>query len=79
MLRKLAPIIDEFPDQLIVRQVDPIHAKGIVSDHFAFTGSMNITYNGVHINDENIDYTVEPAFVHERLAQFEAYLGNGSS
>ena len=67
-----------YPEKLIVRQMKSIHAKGIVGDHFALTGSMNITFNGVHINDEYIDYTAQPGIVHETLTQFTEYLGQDS-
>jgi len=75
MVNKLHELSDEYPEQLTIRQLETIHAKGIVSDHFALTGSMNITYSGVHINSEHIDYTADPVIVNETLAQFEEYLG----
>lgn len=78
MLRHLEQLTVDHPRRLVIRQLDAIHAKGIVGDHFALTGSMNITYSGVHINSEYLDYTAEPALVHETLAQFEGYLGSGS-
>ncbi len=74
--RQLAPLIEEHPDQIDIRLMEEIHAKGIVSDHFALTGSMNITFNGININSEYIDYNIEPTVVHETLAQFEEYFGS---
>ena len=75
MLRRLEPLTEEYDGQLIIRQQDEIHAKGIVSDHFALIGSMNITFGGIRINDEYLNYTSESSKVMETVEQFEQYLG----
>jgi phosphatidylserine/phosphatidylglycerophosphate/cardiolipin synthase-like enzyme len=75
MLRLLEPLVEEYDGRLIIRQQDEIHAKGIVGDHFALTGSMNITFSGVHINDEYLTYTSDASKVMETVEQFEHYLG----
>ncbi|MQC25806.1 MAG: phosphatidylserine/phosphatidylglycerophosphate/cardiolipin synthase family protein [Chloroflexi bacterium] len=62
-------------NHLTISRIDRLHAKGIVSHHFSLTGSMNITYSGVNINDEFLEYTTESSKVHETIAQFETYLG----
>ena len=43
-----------------------MHEKGIVGDHFTLDGSMNLTYNGVHVNSEYLIYRTDPATVAER-------------
>ena len=35
---------------------DSFHAKGILTPYFFIRGSMNLTYSGVNINDEQITY-----------------------
>ena len=35
---------------------DAFHAKGILTPYFLLRGSMNLTYSGVNINDEQITY-----------------------
>lgn len=36
---------------------DSFHAKGILTPYFFIQGSMNLTYSGANINDEQITYT----------------------
>lgn len=62
-LRKLTPEID-------VRQVETLHEKGLVSDHFYLRGSMNFTFSGVNLNDEHVELTTQPDQV--ALALLEA-------
>lgn len=52
-----------------------LHEKGIVGDWFSLTGSMNLTYNGVYINQEHLVYTCDPSRVAERRLTFETRWG----
>ena len=58
----------DFRDQFMNRlgeqciQIDPlIHAKGIITDLYLVSGSMNLTYSGIRINGERLDITAEPS------------------
>jgi len=42
-----------------VRQVETLHEKGLITNHFYLRGSMNFTYSGIHINDEHIELTTD--------------------
>ncbi len=38
-----------------IKKVEKLHTKGILSNSFYLHGSMNITFNGIDINDEQIN------------------------
>lgn len=61
-LRKLSADIQ-------VRQVETLHEKGLIGDHFYLRGSMNFTYSGVHINDEHIELTTDTEQVARALLE----------
>ena len=46
-----------------------LHMKGIVGEHFTLDGSMNLTYNGVHRNEEHLIYRTDPAEVQEHRVE----------
>jgi len=52
--------------QLRVERAANLHEKGIVGDHFSLSGSMNLTYHGVYVNEEQLLYTTDLAQVAER-------------
>lgn len=52
-----------------------VHAKGIVGERFLVAGSMNLTYGGVHRNDEHIEYDTDPARIHEWRVELEQRWG----
>ena len=57
-------------------EMDNLHIKGIVGDRFALSGSMNLTFSGMEINDELLTYQVDPSEVETlRLAFHEEYGG----
>jgi len=49
-----------------------LHEKVFVGDRFSISGSMNLTYRGVYVNEEFLSYTCEPARVKERRLSLEA-------
>lgn len=49
-----------------------IHEKGITGEHFTVDGSMNLTFNGVHVNEEYVILSADPAVVAERRLAFLA-------
>jgi hypothetical protein len=61
-LRKLSSSIK-------VKQVETLHEKGLVSEHFYLRGSMNFTFSGIHLNDEHVELTTEPHQVALALAE----------
>ena len=54
-----------------------LHAKGIVSEHFVVSGSMNLTHSGVFRNDEHLFYETDPARVHEWRIDLDQRWGLG--
>lgn len=46
-----------------------LHAKGIISDRFYLSGSMNITFNGISLNEETVLFVTDMEEVaHNRIA-----------
>jgi hypothetical protein len=51
----------------IIQQVEELHEKGILGDTFYLSGSMNLTFNGISINEEGVHYhTAESVIAHTR-------------
>jgi phosphatidylserine/phosphatidylglycerophosphate/cardiolipin synthase-like enzyme len=67
---RLTEMRTEF-DGLSVARVATLHEKGIVADRFALDGSMNLTYNGVYVNEEYLIFRTDPAAVAERRLTLE--------
>ena len=51
------------------------HEKGLLGDDYVLSGSMNLTWNGVTVNDEHILLRTDPAAVAERRLQLEEKWG----
>jgi len=45
---------------------DEFHEKGLLSDTYEITGSMNFTFNGIMINDERVIYRCDQKNISER-------------
>lgn len=58
-------------ESLTIIQAAELHQKGILGDHFTINGSMNLTFNGVYLNDEHITYRCDVASVEERRLELE--------
>lgn len=52
-----------------------LHEKGIVGDWFSLSGSMNLTYHGIFVNQEHLVYTCDESRVSERRIGFELRWG----
>lgn len=65
-----------FSDNLTTINRPDLHAKGIVTNNGSLSGSMNITYNGLEINEEKIEYFIGRKDIQEDLIQCEQYLRN---
>jgi phosphatidylserine/phosphatidylglycerophosphate/cardiolipin synthase-like enzyme len=63
-------------EQLIV-QLDPLlHTKGILLSQSLLIGSMNLTYNGLEMNDEWIQFSIEPDDIATTRLEFAKYVGS---
>jgi hypothetical protein len=61
-------------DRFVARRAAVLHEKGILGTHFTLDGSMNLTYNGVHVNDESLWYRTDPQVVaHRRLELYQRW------
>ena len=58
---------------LTIIQKDQLHTKGILTSTSLFMGSMNITYNGLEINDESMDFDTRPESLAQARLTFESY------
>ncbi|GAB5550231.1 MAG: hypothetical protein SangKO_099910 [Sandaracinaceae bacterium] len=51
------------------------HRKGILSHRFYLRGTMNFTHNGIGVNDERVEFTVDPEAVANARGHFEEQWG----
>ena len=73
-------VIDSLPlatreDQLIFHERAELHAKGIVGDRFALSGSMNLTFNGLERLTEMVSYQTMRSEVEALRLTFKAEYG----
>ena len=54
---------------------DPVHTKGILLSNSLLMGSMNLTYNGMVINDESVEFSVDRSDVARTRLEFALYPG----
>jgi len=60
--------------RFVPRRAASLHEKGILGGHFTLDGSMNLTYNGVHVNDEKLWYRTDPQTIaHRRLELYQRW------
>ena len=64
-IESIRTIKEQYDQQLKIALESELHNKGIVGDDFLLNGSMNLTYSGITINEENITLTNNPAQVEE--------------
>jgi hypothetical protein len=50
---------------IAMREEEDLHEKGILGDGFYLSGSMNLTYSGIALNEEAVHFIVSPADVSE--------------
>lgn len=70
-INRIAPLGGLYPGHVILIRQAQLHEKGILGDHFTLNGSMNLTYNGVFINEEYLIYRCDPAVIAERRVVLE--------
>ncbi len=61
-------------DKLRVVRRENLHTKGILLRRGLLTGSMNITYRGLELNDEVVIYDTSPQGLAQARISFESYL-----
>ena len=63
------------PDEEIFQHVisEKLHIKGLLTSSFFLAGSMNFTYSGAHINDEQINLSIDPNTISEARIEVEQY------
>ncbi|SAK87901.1 hypothetical protein AWB82_06076 [Caballeronia glebae] len=64
-LEKLASIRERYPSQVKVVMDADVHKKGILGDDFLLSGSMNLTFSGITVNEEHLTLRTDPASVEE--------------
>jgi phosphatidylserine/phosphatidylglycerophosphate/cardiolipin synthase-like enzyme len=65
-------------DKLYVVRRQHLHIKGVLLKRGILTGSMNLTYNGLELNDEMVVYDTTPKTLAEARINFESYVGTGA-
>ncbi len=53
---------------------DNLHTKGFLFDRGFLAGSMNLTFNGLEVNDEFVIYDISSVAISEARLAFDAYL-----
>lgn len=63
-------------EKLTVVRRQHLHTKGILVKRGLLTGSMNLTFRGLELNDEVVVYDTVPKTLAEARLNFESYLGS---
>lgn len=61
-------------DKLLIVRRQHLHIKGVLLKRGLLTGSMNLTYNGLELNDEMVVYDATPKTLAEARINFESYV-----
>ncbi len=65
-------------DKLDLVRRPSLHTKGLLAQRGLLSGSMNLTYNGLELNDEMVVYDTTPRALAEARLNFDSYLGPGA-
>lgn len=65
-------------DGITIVQRQRLHTKGVLVQRGLLTGSMNLTYNGLELNDEMIVYDTSAGTLAEARLNFESYVRDDS-
>lgn len=60
-------------DQLVMHIHNQLHTKGILLTRCLLMGSMNLTYNGMVINDEWVEFSLDPQDLGRTRLEFARY------
>ncbi len=76
--RKMRDAADEagVGHEIRIAEIDNLHTKGILADSWVILGSMNLTRNGIQINEEYITYDAGPTQIAEARVHFDRLLAN---
>lgn len=62
--------------QLTINVKDVLHVKGILGDYSFLSGSMNITYGGIVLNEEQITFEIDKSAIgNAKMAFYDNYGG----
>ena len=61
-------------DYLVLVLRDELHTKGILFSRSMLVGSMNLTYNGLEINDESIEFCIDAEDIARTRLELAFYL-----
>jgi hypothetical protein len=61
-------------NSISVQEIENLHTKGILADSWVILGSMNLTRNGIEINEEYLTYEVEPKNIAQARIHFNRLL-----
>lgn len=61
-------------DRVVVKIYDQLHTKGILLSRSLLIGSMNLTYSGLTINDEWIEFSLDKEDLARTRLEFAKYL-----
>lgn len=61
-------------DQLSITVREQLHTKGVLLSNSLLIGSMNLTYNGLVINDEWIEFSLDQQELARTKLEFQQYL-----
>lgn len=63
-------------DKLVIVRRRLLHTKGLLFARGLLTGSMNLTYNGLELNDEHVVYDTTRQTIAQARIVFESYLAD---
>jgi hypothetical protein len=69
----------ELNQNLTVVRQETLHLKGFLGQDYYLSGSMNLTYNGVEINDEGVSFERSPDAIASASIHFQENYGEGIS
>lgn len=75
-LEALSNVAEEagLADMLTIVQREHLHIKGVLLKRGLLTGSMNLTYRGLELNDEMVVYDTDLRTLAEARLNFESYV-----
>lgn len=75
MIEKLKNYHGDNNPKLTVKINEDLHEKGILGDHYYLSGSMNFTFNGLLVNEENVFYHTDRTTVAEQRVKYSQRWG----
>ena len=69
-INKLSTSLNMYENFQIIYS-ENLHIKGLLTDHFFINGSMNFTYRGANINEEQVPINIDKETILEAKLEFE--------